>query len=584
MVLLSRPAIRRLRGNQASRLLLGWFLSSSHHASHRLMTVHAGKGVVFSPMLTPLARTMTTTTSTTENTTSVPRNDTLETLQELVSRLEDSKRSVRIRPNAYAQAHASQSKQATLRELASTVCLNYRKLPPMRLSPTDISLRRDVISYLVVKCTPSETFVAETVANYTQNVKHEDPDPDMRLRVMNSLLRLHEAVSPQYEQVLQLLLEQNSAQGIPFLVSLREDLRQWIPSISTASSVSNSNDNDGHGNSHDDLDLVSKLKQLDSHLLQLLSTWFSPGMLEIRRITYETTPASIIETIAVREAVHPMKSLDDLRTRLGSGRRVFALFHPLLPAEPLVILHVSLQEEIPASMTPVLNTQKVVGVGAHEHPPPSVATFYSISSLQPGLAGVGLGEYLIKEAVQLLRQELPGVHTFVTLSPLPRFRRWLEERCINTSGKFASTDLIESKDLQKLAAHLDCPPEQVLSLLVARLKAQGPANISLNQDDSDGDAWMEPILVKLVARYLLREKHRRKPLDGVARFHVGNGAQVFRINWAADLSRKGWLNSFGVMVNYRYELETVQENQAKYEEDYHIPTGRHVLELLEEEE
>lgn len=553
MASLTRLTIRRLHGNQASRFLLGWFLSSSH-CSHRLLTVHAaGKGV-FSPILTPLARTLTT--STTEKS-SGPRYDTLEALQELVLRLEDSKqRSVR-RPNT----HASQSKQATLRELAHTVCLDYRKLPPVRLSPTEISLRRDVISYLVTKCTPSESSVAKAVANYTQNVSHHSKeDPDMRHRVMNSCLRLREACSPQYEQVLHCLLEQNSAQGIQFLVSLREDLRQWIPSIP----------------SNDDL-LQPQLKQLDSHLLQLLSTWFSPGMVEIRRITYETTSASIIETIAVREAVHPMKSLDDLRTRLGSGRRVFALFHPLLPDQPLVILHVWLQEEIPSSMTPVLEPSSHYE-GAHH---PSVATFYSISSLQPGLAGVGLGEYLIKEAVQLLRQELPGVHTFVTLSPLPRFRRWLEERCINTSGKFASTDLIESKDLKEVAAHLGCPPEQVLSLLLERLKTKGPADIVLKHD---GDAWMEPILVKLAARYLLREKHRRKPLDGVARFHVGNGAQVFRINWAADLSRKGWLNSFGVMANYRYDLDTVQENQAKYEADYYIPIGKHVLELIEKEE
>jgi malonyl-CoA decarboxylase len=574
MTSLTRLTTRRLRGNQASRFLLGWFLSSSSRGSHQLlagvMQVHAvsGKGVDFSLLQTPLARTLTTSTT---GKIPGPRNDTLEALQELVSRLEDSKRSVQVRsrPN---NTNTSPSKQATLRELAHTVCLDYRKLPPMRLSPTDICLRRDVISYLVATCTPSESSVAAAVANYTQNIsQHTKEDPEMRLRVMNSSLRLREACSPQYEQVLQCLLEQNSAQGIQFLVSLREDLRQWIPSIASS-------------NEHDLLQ--PQLKQLDSHLMQLLKTWFSPGMLEIRRITYESTPASIIETIAVREAVHPMKSLDDLRTRLGSGRRVFALFHPLLPDQPLVILHVSLQDEIPASMTPVLESSEAEGYAhPHPHPHPSVATFYSISSLQPGLAGVGLGEYLIKEAVQRLRQELPGVHTFVTLSPLPRFRRWLEERCINTSGKFASTDLIERQDLKELTQHLDCPPEQVLSLLLKRLKTKGPADIVLKQDDNgDGDAWMESILVKLAARHLLREKHRRKPLDGVARFHVGNGAQIYRINWAADLSRKGWLNSFGVMANYRYELETVQENQAKYEADYHIPIGKHVLELLEEEE
>jgi malonyl-CoA decarboxylase len=537
--------------------------------------VHAGKGVSVSTLvLAPLARTFSTST-TGSNNSSNNNNGTLEALQKLVSRLEDG-RSVR-KPNADNTSHASQShqsKQATLRELAHTVCLGYRKLPPIKLTDTELSPRRDVILHLAATCTtPSETFVQEAVANYTntntrmQNVSHNSKDdPDVRLRFMNSCVRLREACSSHYEQVLQCLLEQNSAEGIRFIVSFREDLRQWILLIPPKS-------ND---------DLVPQLKQLDSHLLQLLSTWFSPGMLEIRRITYETTPASIIETIAVREAVHPMKSLDDLRTRLGSGRRVFCLFHPLLPEQPLVILHVSLQEEIPASMTPVLESSSSSSSShqgkesAHCHPHPSVATFYSISSLQPGLAGVGLGEYLIKEAAKLLVQELPDVHTFVTLSPLPRFRRWLEERCVNTSGKFASTDLIGTKDLDRLAEYLDCPPDdQILAVLLERLRNQGP-DVTVEKDG----AWLEPILVKLAARYLIQEKHRRKPLDGVARFHVGNGAQVFRINWAADLSRKGWHNSFGLMVNYRYDLETVQENQAKYETDYHIPVGDHVLEVL----
>jgi hypothetical protein len=357
-------------------------------------------------------------------------------------------------------------------------------------------------------------------------------------------------------------LQQHSTHGLQLLVALREDLRQWIPLVQQQQQQSNM----------DNLLLPLQLKQLNSHLLQILSTWFSPGMLQIRRITYESTPASIIETIAVREAVHPVQSLDDLRSRLGSGRRVLALFHPLLPDQPLVILHVSLQPVIPDSMTLVLESPH-----AHDNNDSvsSVATFYSISSLQPGLAGVGLGEYLIKEAVTLLGQELSTLQHFVTLSPIPRFRKWLEERA-NASGKFTSTDLIGPRDLDSLSQYLECSPEQVLSRFVDRLTSRGPDIFN----DSDTCSWVEAVLVQLAGRYLIHEKHRRKPLDGVARFHIGNGARVHRINPAADLSRKGWQTSFGVMVNYQYDLDSVASNQARYETDYDIPVGPLVADLL----
>lgn len=447
-----------------------------------------------------------------------------------------------------------------MRELARTVCRNYSQLAPMTLHQTQPCSRRDILLYLASSCAPSEQSVAETVANYTQITSHASSADG--LRFANARVKLRDACTPRYERILQCLLQQHSTHGLQLLVALREDLRQWIPLVQQQQQQSNM----------DNLLLPLQLKQLNSHLLQILSTWFSPGMLQIRRITYESTPASIIETIAVREAVHPVQSLDDLRSRLGSGRRVLALFHPLLPDQPLVILHVSLQPVIPDSMTLVLESPH-----AHDNNDSvsSVATFYSISSLQPGLAGVGLGEYLIKEAVTLLGQELSTLQHFVTLSPIPRFRKWLEERA-NASGKFTSTDLIGPRDLDSLSQYLECSPEQVLSRFVDRLTSRGPDIFN----DSDTCSWVEAVLVQLAGRYLIHEKHRRKPLDGVARFHIGNGARVHRINPAADLSRKGWQTSFGVMVNYQYDLDSVASNQARYETDYDIPVGPLVADLL----
>jgi len=259
------------------------------------------------------------------------------------------------------------------------------------------------------------------------------------------------------------------------------------------------------------------------------------------------TPAACIETIAKQEAVHPVKSLDDLRNRLGPDRRVFGLFHPLLPSnQPLVVLHVSLQKhDIPSSMEQVHLSSSADN--------PRVAAFYSISNLQSGLSGVGLGEFLIKEAVQLLRGELPTLDTFVTLSPIPRFRKWLEDKVIHERGKFEvpSHKLIDDANLlSRLARGLRCNDEgEALSVLVSELADQGPESAqSLMLGD---EAVVEEVLTRLAARYLAVEKHRRKPLDGVARFHVANGAELSIINWMADPSSKGWRNSFGLMVNYR---------------------------------
>eukprot|EP00521_Asterionellopsis_glacialis_P012842 CAMPEP_0195307878 /NCGR_PEP_ID=MMETSP0707-20130614/37938_1 /TAXON_ID=33640 /ORGANISM="Asterionellopsis glacialis, Strain CCMP134" /LENGTH=390 /DNA_ID=CAMNT_0040372131 /DNA_START=636 /DNA_END=1805 /DNA_ORIENTATION=- len=370
--------------------------------------------------------------------------------------------------------------------------------------------------------------------------------------------KLRLACTPAYEVLSHCLLEENAKEGMVFLVELREDLRRYIQK-------------------EVDDDHLIQLKQFDSYLRDLFSTWFSPGMLEMRRITYEDTSASIIEEIATKEAVHPMRSLDDLKSRLGPDRRVFAAFHPLLPNQPLVFVHIALANECPSTMEEVLSTS----CNSLDHP--TVATFYSISSTTSGLAGVDLGHFLIQRAVKELQNEFPGLQTFVTLSPIPRFRKWLEEKIAHNTaevGKFVDDTLLTDEDIQKIKVALRCSTSQdVPAALLQAFKREEVLYGDSNKDEKISDdvedkiaalEELKPILMKLASRYLVFEKHRGKPLDGVARFHVGNGAEMYRLNYMADLSRKGWHNSIGMMINYRYNLNSKEENQARYEQEYHI--------------
>lgn len=189
-------------------------------------------------------------------------------------------------------------------------------------------------------------------------------------------LKKHGRAAP--AEVIDQLVENGMRGGVSLVVSLREDLLHVLRIM------------ESKHNSHQD---YTVLQELDRYLKLPLLLWFSPDTLEIRRITYDNSAKSIIELIAKKEAVHPMESLDELRTRLGPGRRVFALFSPLLPDQPLVFCHAALTDDIPNTLDLVLNIS--------EEAEPRVAAFYSISSSQPGLAGLKLGEHLLKNAMEV---------------------------------------------------------------------------------------------------------------------------------------------------------------------------------------
>lgn len=264
------------------------------------------------------------------------------------------------------------------------------------------------------------------------------------------------------------------------------------------------------------------LAALDLDFSHLFASWFNRGFLVLRPISWES-PAHILEKIIAYEAVHAIDSWDDLRRRLEPGdRRCFAFFHPAMPDEPLIFVEVALTRGIASSIQGLLAGNRA-HISADEA---DTAVFYSISNCQTGLASISFGNSLIKQVVADLSLELPGLKTFVTLSPIPGFARWLQER--------------------DLPAH----PED------------------------------REVLRTLAARYLISAKRADGlPLDPVARFHLGNGALVHDVHLGADLSRKGLNQSAGVMVNYLYDLDRVTQNQERFSANHDIAASAQLLAL-----
>jgi malonyl-CoA decarboxylase len=279
----------------------------------------------------------------------------------------------------------------------------------------------------------------------------------------------------------------------------------------------------------DRLDGGGELRALEADLLHLLSSWFSPGFLELRRVDW-SSPAQLLEQIIRHEAVHEIDGWDDLRRRLQPDRRCFAFFHAQLPQEPLIFVEVALVPDMPTSIAPLIDKRATPLQPAQF----KVAAFYSISNCQPGLRGVSLGNFLIKRVAEALQQELPQLRTFCTLSPVPGFAGWLSK----------TSDFGAISGVGPAGAHRAAAAREQLGDL-SRL---GTAPL----DDARHAA-----LEHLAALYLVRQTHAA-PGDPVARFHLDNGARLERLNRAADLSAKGRRQSFGLMVNYLYDLDRVE--------------------------
>mgnify|MGYP002628045034 CR=1 FL=1 len=274
------------------------------------------------------------------------------------------------------------------------------------------------------------------------------------------------------------------------------------------------------------------IQRVDDDLRRLLSGWFDVGFLDLSLLTWQS-PAALLEKLIVYEAVHEIASWDDLKNRLEPDRRMFAFVHPNMPDEPLIFVEVALVSGMAASVQALLDPAAPVGRPDQA----DTAIFYSISNTQKGLAGVSLGDFLIKRVVSELARELPGLKTFATLSPMPGLRRWLD------------------KLLEGDAPVVDLEPGSA---------ARGELQEALRTGDRDAlERWREQ-LSALAARYLIREKRGDRPLDPVARFHLANGARVERVNWMGDRSAKGLAESAGLMVNYLYRVDDIAANHEAF--------------------
>jgi len=288
-----------------------------------------------------------------------------------------------------------------------------------------------------------------------------------------------------------------------------------------------------------------ELKPLDADFRLLFSSWFNRGFLQFERIEWRT-PAAILEKLIAYEAVHAIKGWDDLRRRLANDRRCFAFFHPALADEPLIFVEVALTRGLADRIQPLLDAP----VDGTEKEDPNTAIFYSISNCQLGLAGISFGNLLIKQVVDAISAELPMIRNFATLSPIPGFCHWLSRRLEKNPPDFLAQDEIE---ILKQPDWID--------------------NEVLRQGQKKN-------LMRLCAEYLTRVSRRGQALDPVARFHLGNGASVERINWAGDLSAKGLQQSAGLMVNYRYAPDQIVGNHEAYVSGGKIASSAKVRALM----
>ena len=255
------------------------------------------------------------------------------------------------------------------------------------------------------------------------------------------------------------------------------------------------------------------LKSLDAGLLKLFKYWFNSSFLVLEKIDW-STPANVLEKIIEYEAVHEINSWDDLRARLApNDRQCFAFFHPLIPEDPLIFVEVALTNQIPESIESVIKIDR----DEIEYKQINTAVFYSISNCQDGLAGISFGNFLIKKVAHKLKQEISTLDKFVTLSPLPGLMRWMENKAPVT--------------------YENC----------------------INKIDDDEN------LIKKTFLYLTESNREDNlPNDPVARFHLGNGAILHKINLNGDPSEKGMAQSHGIMINYLYDLDIVEKNHELF--------------------
>ncbi|MEQ8602379.1 MAG: malonyl-CoA decarboxylase [Marivibrio sp.] len=364
-------------------------------------------------------------------------------------------------------------------------------------------------------------------------IEYEAADDEAARRSAQDRLR-RALTAPRIE-----LLTQFNAlpQGVKFLVDMRADVLAFLKE-------------------------APELEPLERDLKGLLRSWFDVGFLEMQAINWQS-PAALLEKLIEYEAVHEIRSWQDLHNRLAADRRLYAFFHPNMPMEPLIFVEVALVRGLADNVQTLLDEDAPTADPRQQ----DAAIFYSISNTQNGLRGISLGNFLIKRVVEDLRHELPNLKTFSTLSPVPGFRKWMERAIADGAPRILTA---EDRKRLKQATGRTVAKGHLPKLIAEEAWTEEPALV---------EALREP-LMRLCARYLVREKKGDGPRDPVARFHLSNGAQVERINWMGDVSEKGLQQSCGMMVNYLYKLSDIERNHERFAEEGHIAVSSQVKALL----
>ncbi len=441
---------------------------------------------------------------------------------------------------------------------------------------------------------------------------------------------LRDALRPRRELILRRFVGLDG--GLPFLIDMREDLRRCLadrrdlvrstvdPSATTGPSGASSKAVPSRGGVS-----VEALTDLDGDLRRILERWFDVALLRLERLTWHT-PASFLEKLIQYEAVHAIGSWSDLKLRLGRGRRCYAFIHPAMPDDPLIFVEVAFTRGMANLVKPLLGSaadhgrsdsdsagEPAGGQTMDGHGEPidesefDTAIFYSISNCHDGLAGVSLGDFLIKSVVEELSTEVPNLKRFATLSPLPGFRSWLLDHLDSelarqadaTSEGQLGTGVGDGGEVADGAAAStpvddgrssgdgpdDPRAERRRNLILLRDLAAGPMPHPQDRRLEE----VKPLLLALAADYVVTRRRPRWPgssrsseraIDPVAHFHLSNGARAERLNWLANPTDVGWDRGLALMINYRYELKWIEDNHDRYLEDGEISASEAMIKLL----
>lgn len=345
-------------------------------------------------------------------------------------------------------------------------------------------------------------------------------------RKVDDYLALAKAVEPERQRLFRRI--NIAPNGIDAVVSMRADLLRV-------------------------LNRYPRFKSIDVDLRLLLNSWFNRGFLELRRIDWRTS-ATILEKLINYESVHEIQSWADLQRRLAADRRCFAFFHPALPEEPLIFVEAALVNGMSDTIAPLID----IDVPVLDPDDADSVIFYSINNCLEGLRGISFGNFLIKQVANELAREFPGLKLFSTLSPMPRFRRALEDDQLFTD--------------QRLAAILKDDADRITE--AAGEVGLRQALLSLVADASDFGEILDHPLQRLGLAYLTLARYGDRPYDPVANFHLSNGARLERINTFANESPQGIAESAGSMVNYRYVPEEFESNHEAFIHRHEIPLSR----------